>query len=84
MDVYNENGSQFNLNCTSFTIEDLKFLNCLRNITAFVCAAITLSILIFLISFTSLFKRLYFYLVVGTLFTEIAVALNIYRAPVVL
>lgn len=75
-----EDGSQFNLNCTSFTVEDLKLLNRLRNITAFVCAAITLAILIFLIcfkAFSSLFKRLYFYLVIGTLFSELAVALNI-------
>ena len=58
MEVYYENGSQFNLNCTNFTVEDLRFLSRLRNITAFVCAAITLAILIFLIcckAFTSLF-----------------------------
>lgn len=82
MELYSdlEDGSQFNLNCTSFTVEDLKLLNRLRNVTAFVCAAITLAILIFLLcykTFSSLFKRLYFYLVVGTLFAELAIALNI-------
>ena len=81
MDEYTENnGSQFNLDCTNFTVEDFKSLNRLRNITAFVCAAVTLAILIFLIcrkAFTSLFKRLYLYLVVGTLFAEIALTLNI-------
>lgn len=34
--------SQFNLNCTMFTVEHLKFFNRLRNVTAIVCAAITL------------------------------------------
>ena len=71
---------QFNMNCTDFTIEDFKFFNRLRNITALICAAITLAILLFLIcqkAFSSLFQRLYFYLVIGTLLTEIAVGLNI-------
>lgn len=74
------NESQFNMNCTDFTIEDLKFFNRLRNITALICAAITLAILLFLIcqkAFSSLFQRLYFYLVIGTLLTELAVGLNI-------
>ena len=77
---YYENKSQFNLNCTNFTIEDLKFFNRLRNITALICAAITLAILLFLIchkAYSSLFQRLYFYLVVGTLLAETAVGLNI-------
>ena len=68
------------MNCTSFTIEDLKFFNRLRNITALICAAITLAILLFLIcqkAYSSLFQRLYLYLVIGTLLTEIAVGLNI-------
>ena len=80
LDQYYENGSQFNMNCTDFTIEDLKFFNRLRNITALLCAAITLVILLFLIyqkAFSSLFQRLYFYLVIGTLLTELAVGLNI-------
>ena len=72
--------SQFNTNCTNFTVGDFKLLNRLRNITAFVCSMITLAILIFLIrskAFSSLFKRLYFYLIVGTFFAEVAIALNI-------
>ena len=78
--VYSENSSQFNLNCTSFTVDDLKFLNRLRNIPALVCSVITLVILIFLVcskAFSTLFKRLYFYLVLGTLCTELALGLNI-------
>ena len=80
IELYNDNGSKFNLNCTSFTVEDLEFLNQLRNITAILCSVITLAILIFLIfskAFSSLLKRLYFYLIVGTLFTEIVLGLNI-------
>ena len=54
-------GPQFNLKCTNFTVDDLKFLNRLRNITAFVCSLISLVILIFLVynkTFLSLLKRL--------------------------
>ena len=68
------------MNCTNFAIEDLKLFNRLRSIVAIVCATITLTILLFLIcqkAFSSLFQRLYFYLVIGTLLTEIAVGLNI-------
>ena len=45
-----------------------------------VCTVITLAILLFLIyykAYSSLFQRLYLYLVIGTLFAEIAVALSI-------
>ena len=74
------NGSQFNMNCTNFTVEDLKVINRTRNIPAMICAVITLAILLYLMyykAYSSLLQRLYLYLVVGTLFTEIAVALNI-------
>ena len=77
---YSENESQFNMNCTDFTIEDFKFFNRLRSITAIICATITLALLLFLIShkeYSSLFKRLYLYLVIGTLLNQIAVGLNI-------
>ena len=73
-------GPQFNLKCTNFTVDDLKFLNRLRNITAFVCSLISLVILIFLVynkAFSSLLKRLYCYLIVGTLFAEIVLGLCI-------
>ena len=76
----NENESQFSLSCTNFTVEDLKLFNRLRNITALVCAAITLAILLFLIcqkAYSSLFQRLYLYLVIGTLLNEIVVGLSI-------
>lgn len=77
---YSANESQFNMNCTDFTVEDMKFFNRLRNITALICAAITLAILLFLIcqkAYSSLFQRLYLYLVIGTLLAETAVGLNI-------
>ena len=77
---YTESESQFKLNCTTFTTEDLKFLNGLRNITAFICMIVTLAILVFLIyqkAYSSLFQRLYFYLVIGTLFGELSVGLSI-------
>ena len=77
---YIEKDSQFNMNCTTFTTEDFKFLNRLRNITAIVCAVITLAILVFLIyqkACSSLFQRLYLYLVIGTLLAEVAVGLSI-------
>ena len=77
---YTETEPQFNLNCTTFTTEDLKFLNRLRNITAIICAFIILAILVFLIyqkAYSGLFQRLYFYLVIGTLFAELSVGLSI-------
>ena len=80
LELYNDDGSQFNLNCTNFTVENLKFINGLRNITAILCSVITLAILIFLIfskAFSSLLKRLCFYLTVGTFLAEIAIGLNI-------
>ena len=75
-----ESELQFNMNCTTFTTEDFKFLNRLRNITAILCVAITLAIMVFLIyqkAYSSLFQRLYFYLVIGTLLAELAVGLSI-------
>ena len=77
---YTETEPQFNTNCTNFTTEDLKFLNGLRNITALICMIITLAILVFLIyqkAYSSLFQRLYFYLVIGTLFAELSIGLSI-------
>lgn len=77
---YYSNESQFNLNCTNFTVEDLKVVNGVRNATASLCSLASLAILIFLIcskAFNSLFKRLYLYLVIGTLVTEIVLALSI-------
>ena len=77
---YNADEPQFNMNCTNFTVEDLKFFNRLRNITALICAGIALAILLFLIcqkAYSSLFQRLYLYLVIGTLLAETAVGLNI-------
>ena len=78
IELYDDNGSQFN--CTDFTVEELKFLNGLRNTTAILCIMITLFILIFLIfsnTFSSLLKRLCFYFILGTLFAEIVMGLNV-------
>ena len=72
--------SQFNLNCTNFNAGDLKVFNMLRSIVAIICAVITLAILLLLIchkEYSTLFKRLYLYLVIGTLLNEITVGLNI-------
>ena len=80
LEHYDVSGSQFNLNCTNFTVEELKFLNRSRNIPAMICAVITLAILLYLIcskAYSSLFQRLYLYLVIGTLFAETAIALSI-------
>ena len=77
---YTETEPQFYTNCTTFTIKDLKFLNGLKNITAFICMIITLAILVFLIyqkAYSSLFQRLYLYLVIGTLFAELSIGLSI-------
>ena len=76
----NDLGTTFNTNCTSFTIEELKFFNRLRNVTAILCTLITVIILLYLIyrkAYTSLFQRLYLYLVIGTLFCETALALTL-------
>ena len=76
--LYDDNGSQFN--CTDFTVEELKSLNALRNTTAIFCIMISIVILIFLIfskTFSSLLKRLCFYFILGTLFAEIVMGLNI-------
>ena len=76
----NSNGSQFNLDCTNFTVDVFKHLNRLNTGIAFVCSVIALVILIHLIcskAFSSLLKRLYFYLIAATLFNVTIMALNI-------
>ena len=77
---YTKAEPQFYTNCTTFTIEDLKFLNGLRSFMAIICVIITLTILVFLIhqkAYSSIFQRLYFYLVIGTLFGEFSIGLSI-------
>ena len=76
----NTNGSQFDMNCTNFTVEDFKHFNLSRSITAFVCSVITVVILMYLVRFKAVFsrlQRLFFYLIVATLFNETVMALNI-------
>ena len=66
-------GSQFNMNCTNFTEHDWIFLNLVRSIAATLGAVIILVLLLFLIcykAYSSLFQRLYLYLIIVTLLNE--------------
>ena len=66
-------GSQFNMNCTNFTEHDWTSLNLVRSIAATLGAVIILVILSFLIcykAYSSLFQRLYLYLIIVTLLNE--------------
>ena len=72
--------SQFNLNCTNFTVDQLKVLNLTRGVTAMVCAGVTLSIIIFLVyhkAFSSMFQRLYIYLLIVTFLIELSISLSV-------
>ena len=72
-------GSQFNLNCTHFTAEQLKHCNLIRSVTAAACAVLLLSICILLIchkAFSSAFQRLYFYLLIVTFLVEVFISLS--------
>ena len=70
----------FNMNCTDFTIGAWKSLNLLRGILTMLGAIIILAILSFLIYFKayrSLLQRLYLYLIIATLLSEITGILSI-------
>ena len=74
--------SQFNLNCTHFTEEQLKSLNLTRGVTAAACTALLVSISVLLIchkAFSSTFQRLYFYLLIVTFLVEVLICLSIER-----
>ncbi len=74
--------SQFNLNCTDFTEDQLKSLNLTRSVTAAVCAVLLLSISVLLVcheAFSSRFQRLYFYLLTITFLVELFITLSIER-----
>ena len=74
------NESQFNMNCTSFTEGDWKSLNLVRSIAAILGTVIILAILCFLIYYkvySSLFQRLYLYLITVTLLSEITGVVSI-------
>ena len=80
MELYNENESQFNMNCTNFTEADWKSLNFVRSVAAMLGTLTILAILLFLIYYkvySSLFQRLYFYLIVATLLSELTGVISI-------
>ena len=77
---YNVNGSQFNMNCTNFTDASWKSLNLVRSIVAVIGTVIILAILLFLVYnkvYSSFFQRLYLYLIIATLLSEITGVISI-------
>ena len=71
---------QFNLNCTTFTGEQLKAINLTRSIVAIICVVIVALILLFLLchkAYSSTFQRLYIYVIIATLFSETIQACSI-------
>ena len=76
------NGSQFNMNCTNFTEADWGSLNLVRSTASMIGTLIVLAILVFLIyykAYSSLFQRLYLYLIIATLLSELNGVLSIDR-----
>lgn len=74
------NESQFNTHCTNFSDWDWKSLNLVRSIAATVGAVIIVAILSFLLyykAYSSLFQRLYLYLIIATLLNEIVGIISI-------
>ena len=68
-----EEHRQFNINCTTFTGEQLLAINLTRSIVAIVCVIIVALILLFLLchkAYSSTFQRLYIYVIIATLFSE--------------
>lgn len=66
--------SQFNLNCTHFTEEQLKLVNLTRGITSILCTAFATIIFLFLLchkSYSTLLQRLFLYLLADTIIVEI-------------
>ena len=79
MDLY-VNNSQFNMNCTNFTEADWKSLNLVRSIAAILGTVIIFAILLFLVyykMYSSLFQRLYLYLIIATLLSEVTGVISI-------
>ena len=75
-----QRGSQFNLNCTNFNGSQLKAINLTRSIMALVCVVIVILILLFLLcykAYSTTFQRLYLYVIIATLFSELIQALGI-------
>ena len=81
--IYNLSDSfdtQFNMNCTDFSVQTWKSLNLIRSVAAMIAALIILAILIFLLyfkSYSTLLQRLYLYLIIATLLNEIAGIISI-------
>ena len=74
------NGSRFNMNCTNFTVEEFEFINRFRSITAIACMVILMAILLFLIcskAYSTVFQRLYVYLIIANILAEIVTSLTI-------
>ena len=68
-----EEHRQFNINCTTFTGEQLKAINLIRSIVAIICVIIVALILVFLLchkAYSSTFQRLYIYVIIATLISE--------------
>lgn len=68
-----ERYQQFNINCTTFTGEELKAINLTRSIVAILCVIIVVLILVLLLchkAYTSTFQRLYIYVIIATLISE--------------
>jgi len=63
------------MNCTNFTDYDWKSLNLARGIAAMIGTVIIFAILLFLVYnklYSSLFHRLYLYLIIATLLSDIS------------
>jgi len=63
------------MNCTNFTDYDWKSLNLARGIAAMIGTVIIFAILLFLVYnklYSSLFQRLYLYLIIATLLSDIS------------
>lgn len=72
-------GSQFNTNCTTFTVRQLKDINLTRGVTAIICAIVLIIIFVFLIcnkAYKKRAERLLLYLLFGTVVTELIKALG--------
>jgi hypothetical protein len=71
----------FNINCThNLCIEEWRSLNLVRSVLAFLGSLLVLAILVFLIyykAYSSLFQRLYLYLIIATLLNELVGVVSI-------
>lgn len=80
MGVYYDGNSQYDLNCTNLTVQELLNMNLSRGITAAVCVVILITILVFLClskAYVSVVERLFLYLIVATLACEICLTATV-------